>query len=108
MNSVSQALTAGIAAEGRTILGGDMAFRLTQRTASADELAFLESAGLIGRVANMRGMARVPDGSKPRPESRMVLPLKLIIPLTVTGGSAPGPFRPPGCGWVQPARRASR
>ncbi len=63
VNSVSHALTDGIAAEGRTILGGDMAFRLTQRPASADEMAFLENSGLVGRVANMRGMARAPDGS---------------------------------------------
>jgi putative ABC transport system permease protein len=63
VNSVSTALTAGIAAEGRTILGGDMAFRLTQREATAEERAFLERAGLIGRVASMRAMARNPDGS---------------------------------------------
>ncbi len=63
VNSVSRALTEGIAAEGRTILGGDMSFRLTHREASAEELAFLERSGLAGSVANMRAMARVADGS---------------------------------------------
>jgi len=63
VNSVSSALTSGIAAEGRTILGGDMAFRLTQREATPDELEFLERSGLVGRVGNMRAMARNPDGS---------------------------------------------
>ncbi len=63
VNSVSNALTDGIAAEGRTILGGDMAFRLTQREATPEELAFLERAGLLGRIASMRAMARNPDGS---------------------------------------------
>jgi putative ABC transport system permease protein len=63
VNSVSNALTAGIAAEGRTILGGDMAFRLTQREATADEYAFLQRAGLIGHIASMRAMSRKPDGT---------------------------------------------
>lgn len=63
VNSVSRALTQGIAAEGRAILGGDMSFRLTHREASADELAFLQQSGLSGVIASMRAMVRVPDGS---------------------------------------------
>ncbi len=63
VNSVSRALTEGIAEEGRAILGGDMSFRLTHREASAEELAFLQSSGLSGKIATMRAMVRMPDGS---------------------------------------------
>jgi putative ABC transport system permease protein len=64
VNSVSRALTEGIAAEGRVILGGDIAFRLVHRQASAAERAFLEGAGKTGTLATMRAMARRTDGAE--------------------------------------------
>ncbi|WP_026379927.1 ABC transporter permease [Afifella pfennigii] len=65
VNSVSRALTEGIAAEGRTILGGDLSFSLIHREASAEERAFLTkmAGGEPSLVANMRAMARLPDGA---------------------------------------------
>ena len=62
--SVSRALVEGIAAEGTSILGGDLSARLIHRTAEPDELAWLESLGDLSRVATLRGMARAPDSGE--------------------------------------------
>ncbi|WP_243370050.1 ABC transporter permease [Microvirga solisilvae] len=56
VSSLSRALTEGISREGRRILGGDMAFSLIQREASAPERAFLDSKGQVNVVASMRAM----------------------------------------------------
>lgn len=63
VNSVAQSITAGVTAEGRTLLGGDMRFRLNQREASVEERAYLESLGRVSHSAEMRSMVRLPDGS---------------------------------------------
>ncbi|MGH6926138.1 MAG: ABC transporter permease [Propylenella sp.] len=62
VNSVSRALTEGISAEGRTILGGDIAFELQHREASPEELAYFRSNGMVGVVADMHAMVRRADG----------------------------------------------
>jgi putative ABC transport system permease protein len=61
VNSLSRALTQGISAEGRVILGGDIAFELQHREATADELAYFRSRGRVGVVADMRAMVRTAD-----------------------------------------------
>ena len=63
VNSVAQALIDGISAEGRVILGGDLAFSLVQREATPAELGKLRSYGEVGTIATMRGMARRMDGN---------------------------------------------
>ena len=63
VNSLARALTQGIAAEGRAILGGDVAFSLIHREAGADERAFLDAAGAVSAIATMRAMARRTDGA---------------------------------------------
>jgi putative ABC transport system permease protein len=63
VGSVARGMTDGIEREGRTILGGDLAFDLVQRQATADERAFLERSGAVSEVAKLRAMARKPDGS---------------------------------------------
>ena len=62
VGSVAASLGDGLAREGRVILGGDLAFTLIQREASADERAFLARAGTISRAATLRAMARTEDG----------------------------------------------
>ncbi|MCG7394656.1 ABC transporter permease [Microvirga sp. ACRRW] len=57
VSSLSRALTEGISREGRRILGGDMAFSLIQREASAPERAFLDAKGQVNIIASMRAMA---------------------------------------------------
>ena len=62
VNAVAAALIEGLAREGRTILGGDMAFALSLQEASADELAFLHAQGRLSRVATMRATVRTEAG----------------------------------------------
>jgi putative ABC transport system permease protein len=65
VNSVARALTEGISAEGRVILGGDMAFSLVHREATAEELNYLKSLGSVGIVASMRAIVTPVDGGRP-------------------------------------------
>ena len=63
VNSVADAITQGVASEGRTLLGGDIRFQLNQREASEAEARFLESLGPVASSAAMRSMVRLADGS---------------------------------------------
>lgn len=63
VNSVADAITQGVASEGRTLLGGDIRFQLNQREASEAEKAFLEGLGPVASSASMRSMVRLVDGS---------------------------------------------
>src|SRR6201987_5203245 len=62
VGSVAASLAEGLAREGRTLLGGDIAFSLFQREAKVDEFAFLKGRGEVSVTASMRGMARAEDG----------------------------------------------
>src|SRR6185369_10717924 len=62
VGSVAASLGDGLAREGRTLLGGDVAFALIQREAKPDELAFLRSRGQVSTAATLRAMARAGDG----------------------------------------------
>jgi len=63
VNAVSQAITQGIEAEGQSILGGDLRFELIHRTATANELATLQSFGQVAQSATTRSTARLRDQS---------------------------------------------
>jgi putative ABC transport system permease protein len=62
VGSVAASLAEGLAREGRTLLGGDVAFSLFQREAKTDEIAFLRTRGDVSVIATLRGMARAGDG----------------------------------------------
>jgi putative ABC transport system permease protein len=62
VGSVAASLGEGMSRQGRTLLGGDLAFSLIQREAKGDEVAFLRSRGDVSIAATMRGMARATDG----------------------------------------------
>src|ERR1700704_1794144 len=62
VGSVAASLGGGLAREGRTLLGGVMAFSLIQREAKPDEVAFLRSRGEVSVAATLRAMARAGDG----------------------------------------------
>jgi putative ABC transport system permease protein len=62
VGSVAASLGEGLAREGRTLLGGDVAFSLFQREANPDEIAFLRTRGDVSGIATLRGMARAGDG----------------------------------------------
>ncbi len=63
VNAVALSITSGITEEGRTLLGGDLAFRTVQRQLSQSERAWLTERGTLSESATMRAMARLPDGS---------------------------------------------
>ncbi|MEM9999742.1 MAG: ABC transporter permease [Pseudomonadota bacterium] len=63
VNAVSQAITQGIAQEGRSILGGDLRFELVQREVTPAERESLEQLGDLAVMANTRSMARLTDQS---------------------------------------------
>src|SRR5438477_3100069 len=62
VGSVAASLGEGLAREGRTLLGGDVAFSLIQREAKPDEIAFLHARGEVSVAATLRAMARSGDG----------------------------------------------
>jgi putative ABC transport system permease protein len=62
VNSFASSLGDGLAREGRTILGGDLAFTLIHREADAAELTFLARWGRVWGAATRRARARTPDG----------------------------------------------
>src|SRR4051794_5330071 len=62
VGSVAASLSEGLTREGRTLLGGDVAFSLIQREAKPDEIAFLRQRGEVSVAAALRVMARTADG----------------------------------------------
>jgi putative ABC transport system permease protein len=62
VGSVAASLGEGLAREGRTLLGGDVAFSLIQREAKPDEVAFLRARGQVSAAATLRAMVRAADG----------------------------------------------
>jgi len=72
VGSVARSLEDGLAGEGRNILGGDMAFSLVQREASAVERAFLDAQDGVSAAATMRAMARSEDGRATLVETKAV------------------------------------
>ncbi len=63
VNSVATAITGAVEAEGQSLLAADLRFELNQRRAGDAELSFLSGLGDVAESANMRSMARLPDGS---------------------------------------------
>ena len=62
VGSVAASLSEGLTREGRTLLGGDVAFSLIQREAKPEEIAFLRARGQVSVAAALRVMARSSDG----------------------------------------------
>src|SRR6476646_8153101 len=58
VGSVAASLSEGLSREGRTLLGGDIAFSLIQREATPEELAVLRARGEVSVAAALRVMAR--------------------------------------------------
>ncbi len=72
VGSVAGSLAAGLGQQGRTLLGGDIAFALIQREARPDELAFLRARGTVSVAATLRAMVRAPDGQLALTEMKAV------------------------------------
>ena len=72
VGSVAASLNDGLAAAGRTILGGDLDFSLIQREADPAERAFFDAHGTVSEVATLRAMARTADGRSNLIEAKAV------------------------------------
>ncbi len=57
VGTLSQAILAGMAAKGQSLLGGDIAVQLTNRPATASEQASLQRYGTVSRTVRTRAMA---------------------------------------------------
>ncbi|MBH0237822.1 ABC transporter permease [Methylobrevis albus] len=60
VGSITRAITAGLEAEGGTILGGDLSFNRSMTAPTPEEAAFLAGLGRISTLAELRAMARSP------------------------------------------------
>ncbi len=63
VNSLSRSITSSIAAEGQTLLAGDIRFEINNRPADAGEKAWIDKLGEVSRSMRLNSMARLPDGS---------------------------------------------
>jgi len=59
VGSLSAALVAGMVAQGQTILGGDIDFRLIHRAGDDAEKRWLAQQGTLSEIATMRAMVRL-------------------------------------------------
>ena len=90
VGSVTHALRTGLAAEGRALLGGDVAITYTYRFAEPAERAWMEEVGTVSEIAELRSMLGRPG------EGRALVQVKGVDPayplygtLRLAGG--PGP-----------------
>ena len=63
VGALTDALLNGFAAQGRQLLGGDVAMRRVHQRASAKERAVMNRLGQTSELATMRSMARLPSGA---------------------------------------------
>jgi putative ABC transport system permease protein len=66
VGSVAESVTAGVAADARRLLGGDVELRLLYRPATPEQTAFLAEAGAVSETREMRAMARSSEGDAAR------------------------------------------
>ncbi|HLG86401.1 MAG TPA: FtsX-like permease family protein [Alphaproteobacteria bacterium] len=64
VQSLSSDIVNGIAAQGRELLGGDVAVRIHYHPAAPDQLQALQSYGKVSQSVDLRGMARTADGQR--------------------------------------------
>ena len=73
IGSIADALIAGLARDGRVLLGGDVGLRLTHRTITPEQKAWLGDRADLSSVITMRSMAHRPDN-----ERRTLIYLKAV------------------------------
>ena len=61
VGSLSKAVTTGMIADARLMLGGDAELRLTQRPAGAEEWSWIRQSGRLSEIVELRAMAHVGD-----------------------------------------------
>lgn len=90
VGSLSQAFLTGLSQQGSVLLGGDASVHLVHRTANANELSFLKSAGRVSQTASLRAMAYALKNGEA--DERQLIELKAVdgaYPLYGAVGLAP-------------------
>ena len=65
VGTVRESISAGLSAEGATLLGGDAEMEFTYRFANEAERAWMEATALeVSEIADFRSMATVPEGKR--------------------------------------------
>jgi putative ABC transport system permease protein len=64
VQSLSRDVLGGIEAQGRTLLGGDLAIRMMYHGVTDDQRGVLTGYGAVSESADLRGMARTEDAQK--------------------------------------------
>jgi putative ABC transport system permease protein len=73
IGTIAASVTAGIKADARDLLGGDVEARLAYRPADPAAREFLAQSGAVSEIATMRAMARTQNG-----ERRSLIELKAV------------------------------
>jgi putative ABC transport system permease protein len=64
VGSLAAAVDAGLKTDARVVLGGDAEFHLINREATPEQRAAISHGGAVSETAQMRAMARTPDGDR--------------------------------------------
>ncbi len=64
VQSLSRDVLNGIEAQGRTLLGGDVAVRMIYRPVDDQQRSELQDKGTVSESVDLRGMARTEDGER--------------------------------------------
>jgi len=89
VGSVAQSLSDGLSRAGGVILGGDLAFGLVQREASAAERDFLVAHGTVSAAATLPTMVRTGDGRTTLVEAKAVDDAYPLLGAVVTDPDLP-------------------
>ncbi len=73
IGSLSSAVSTGLEADARALLGGDVVIRTIHRPATAEQTAWLAANGTVSRTVNMRAMGHTIDGT-----ARSLISLKAV------------------------------
>ncbi len=73
IGTLGASIVAGLERDGRSLLGGDIEFRLIHRPTTPDEQAFLEKQGQVAQAVQMRAMAHAM-----RSDERTLVELKAV------------------------------
>lgn len=101
IGSLTGAIRGELAAQGRTILGGDLAVQLYQRPLGKKEVAFLSRYGTLSPGLRMQAMASAHDTSAPIELKAVASSWPLYGALTLQNGQKVGAPQP-GEAWIAP------
>ncbi len=78
IGSIAAAVEAGLRADARVILGGDVEIRLVHREAMPEQLGYLQKDATVSRTVEFRAMARPEDPAAVRGPSRLLIEMKAV------------------------------